>query len=403
MKLAWLFTLFITFIFSSDVSAQWFDAKGRAPIVDGNLDIARNMAVEDALKHALLFTGAQVESISQLSNGLLSSDRFEVRSSGSVRNIQLVSEDSENALMTVHIRADIVATANKCHAADTTKLVALTNFPIRHRQQAVPGAIFEIGNQVAQQLYSRMSDFKGSFTPSQLLPINQLLDNRSQPYTNNIDTLESAQQLLSAQSDSQFLLTGEIEDISLASPTSKWLGLANNQPIRQFIASFSLFDGLTGETVWQKRYVTQAPWELSKTSQIDPASQAFWNNVYGQTITQQLHHVVNDLDNFLRCEELVGRVINTNDNFVTISLGHRNGLKIGDKLSVHHVTRFTDSRGIMRQTTQINPTTLMISKLYKSHLEAVSDTGQLYGDIDTDAIITPYKAIESSNKMHEMR
>lgn len=388
MKLIWILTSFISLIVSNQVLAQWYDAKGRAPIVDGNIDIARNIAVQDALKHALLFTGAQVDSISQLSNGLVNSDRFEVRSSGSVRDIQLLSEDTTNQLMTVHIRADIVASVNQCHAAKTTKLIALTNFPIRHRMQAVPGAIFEIGNAVAQQLYNHMNEFKGSLLASELLPINQLLSVRNQPFTNNIDTLDSAQQLLSAQSDSQYLLTGEIEDISLASPTPKWLGLASNTPVRQFIASFTLFDGVSGEKVWHKRYTTQAPWSFSKTSKIDTTSHTFWSHVYGQTITQQLRQVVNELDKFLRCEELVGRVINTNGSFITVNLGRKNGLKEGDKLSVHHITRFTDNHAIIRQTTQINTTSLIVSKLYNNHLEAISDTGVLYGDITNDAIVT---------------
>lgn len=380
--------LILCFYLSVNVnaSAQWFDAKGRATVVNNDKDIARNMAVQDALQHALLYTGAQVNSISQLSNGLLNSDRFEVRSSGSVRNLMLVSEEIIDGVMTVQIRADIMANESACHASTTTKYIALTKFPLRNRQQAVNGAIFDIGSESAQQLFEQMSVFKGSYVASQLLPINQIIAPHSQPFiTDQSNT--SAPQLLAAQADSQYLLTGEIHDVSLAKPTSKWFGMASNNPLRQFIASYTLFDGLTGEKVWSKRYSTQAPWTFDKTAKIDPATQEFWSNVYGASITNQLKQLTNDLNLFMQCQNLRGQVIKVDSDFVTVNLGKRHGLKVGDELVVHHATQFTDSRGILRQSTQINSTTLQIRTIYNNHLEAIAKDSPLYGDIQSDAIV----------------
>jgi len=371
---------------SLETHAQWFDAKGRAPIVNGDKDIARNMAVQDALKHAMLFTGAQVNSISQLSNGLLSSDRFEVRSSGSVRDLQLISENTASNIMTVHIRADIVASKTMCHNAKSVKLIALTKLPIRHRQQAANGAIFELGEQVAHQLFNKMNQQKGSFKATQLLPINQLLDYRNQPFSSN-GNQQSPQQLLSLQADSQYLLTGEIEDISLAKPTSKWLGLSSNHPMRQFIASFTLFDGLTGESVWHKRYSAQSSWTFDKTQHVDTSSQVFWTSHYGATINNQLTNVIRDINANLQCANIKGNVVKVDSDFLTINLGKRHGLKEGDKLSIYHVTTFTDNRGIVRQSTTINPAQFIIRKLYSNHLEAITEGGILYGDIQNNAMV----------------
>lgn len=387
MKGLQIFTFVLLVLCVNTTNAQWFDAKGRAPIINGDKDIARNMAVQDAIKHALLFTGAQVQSISQLSNGLLSSDRFEVRSSGSVRSLQLISEDSANDLMVVHIRADIVASKSACHASNTTKLVALTKFPLRHRQQAVIGGIFNIGSNVAQQLFDSMSSYQGSFKASQLLPVSQILLDRNQPFSSD-DSQTSPQQLLSAQADSQYLLTGEVQDISLAKPTSKWLGLSSNAPVRQFIASYTLYDGISGEKVWQKSYRAQGPWELEKTQQISTATYSFWSSVYGESIKHQLSQVTSDLNSFLQCQNLKGYIIRVDNSNVTVNLGKRHGLAIGDELSVYHATNFTDNRGILRQSTQINPTTLIVKNLYDNHLQAIAKEGELYGDIQHDAIVS---------------
>ena len=95
----------------------------------------------------------------------------------------------------------------------------------------------------------------------------------------------------------------------------------------------------------------------------------------------------NDLNIFMQCQNLRGQVIKVDNEFVTVNLGKRHGLKVGDELVVHHATQFTDSRGILRQSTQINGTTLQIRTIYNNHLEAVAKDSPLYGDIQSDAIV----------------
>lgn len=369
---------------SIHIHAEWFDAKGRAPILNNNKDIARNMAVQDALQHALLFTGAQVSSVAQLSNGLLSNEQFEVKSNGSVRTLQLISEDSANNNMVVHIRVDIVPTETaSCPASHLVKLVAMTKFPLRHRQQASNGAIFNIGNQTAHQFFNKTSNIKGSFQTTKLLPVAQTF---SQPFSAN-NNQQIPQQLLAQQADSQYLLTAAIEDVSLAKPTSSWLGLISDNPMRTFTSSFTLYDGLDGQKIWNKRYSTVAPWTFKRTEKVDLASQQFWKSPYGASINSQLDNAISDLNQTLHCMEVKGSVIRVDDDFLTINLGLRNGVKKGDKLNVYHINTFTDNRGLIRQSTIINPTQFVVNTVYSHHLEATPENGILYGDVQNDSLV----------------
>jgi len=341
---------------SIHIHAEWFDAKGRAPILNNNKDIARNMAVQDALQHALLFTGAQVSSVAQLSNGLLSNEQFEVKSNGSVRTLQLISEDSANNNMVVHIRVDIVPTETaSCPASHLVKLVAMTKFPLRHRQQA----------------------------STKLLPVAQTF---SQPFSAN-NNQQIPQLLLAQQADSQYLLTAAIEDVSLAKPTSSWLGLISDNPMRTFTSSFTLYDGLDGQKIWNKRYSTVAPWTFKRTEKVDLASQQFWKSPYGASINSQLDNAISDLNQTLHCMEVKGSVIRVDDDFLTINLGLRNGVKKGDKLNVYHINTFTDNRGLIRQSTIINPTQFVVNTVYSHHLEATPENGILYGDVQNDSLV----------------
>jgi len=379
-----IYLLTLLLIVSTQVQAKWFDAKGRAPIVNNDKDIARNMAVQDALKHALLFTGAQVSSVSQLSNGLLSNERFEVKSNGSVRNLQLISEDSANNNMVVHIRVDIVPTEQtSCAASHLVKLVAMTRFPLRHRQQASNGAIFNIGNQAAQQFFDKSSNIKGNFKTTQLLPVAQAF---TQPFSADSNQ-QIPQQLLAQQADSQYLLTASVEDVSLAKPTSSWLGLIDDNPMRVFTSSFTLYDGVNGQQVWNKRYSAVAPWTFKRTEKIDLASQQFWQSPYGSTINNQLDNAINDINQTLQCVEVKGSVVKVDEKYLTINLGLRNGVKKGDKLNIYHLNTFTDNRGIIRQSTIINPTKFVVNTVYSHHLEATPENGILYGDIQNDSLV----------------
>lgn len=379
------FLLSLLFI-ASDMNAQWFDAKGRAAITNNDKDIARNMAVQDALRHALLFTGAEVSSISQLTNGLLSTDRFEVRANGSVRNLQLISEDTANGVMLVHIRVDIVPSETMCKSSSLVKLIAMTRFPIRYRNQAANGGIFNIGAQTAHQLFNKMSSHDGNFLMTELFPVAQRFNPSNQPFSTD-DNQEFPQKLLAQQADSQYLLTGEIEDLSLTKPTSKWLGLVTYSPVREFSIAFTLFDGLSGEKVWNKRYSTRAPWTFKKTQSVDTASHHFWQSPYGASISNQLTNVLTDIDEKLQCINVKGNVVKVDSDHLTVNLGKRNGIKMGEKLNIYHLTTFTDNRGIIRQSTTINPTTFIVKELYQNHLQAQPENDILYGDIQNDALV----------------
>ena len=76
--------------FSHAAWAIWFEASGQAVIHNGDKKSARQLATQEAIKQALLFSGASVNSIQSLANGLLEDDRFEIRASGEVNDIQLI-------------------------------------------------------------------------------------------------------------------------------------------------------------------------------------------------------------------------------------------------------------------------------------------------------------------------
>ena len=132
--------------------------------------VVTDEATEEAIKQALLFAGASVRSVQQMTNGLLLDDHLEIRATGEVNTIQLVDEVYEDGIVTVTIRADIFAQQAQCSAADYTKKLSTTYFPIRFQAQASDGQIHELGKVTALRFKDMMDKITPSLTISHIEP-----------------------------------------------------------------------------------------------------------------------------------------------------------------------------------------------------------------------------------------
>ena len=82
MKVSLLFTLLLA---SLSARAELIEAQGSAAILGGDEVYAREQATRDALRQALLASGASVSSIQRLENGSLRSEQIQIRSGGDIR------------------------------------------------------------------------------------------------------------------------------------------------------------------------------------------------------------------------------------------------------------------------------------------------------------------------------
>ena len=85
-----LLILLVSTVYSSNIRAQWVEASGSAEIRNGDKHEAKNKAVKNAVKEALMFAGASVSSVQEVTDGLLTQDNFKVSAHGSIQQIELV-------------------------------------------------------------------------------------------------------------------------------------------------------------------------------------------------------------------------------------------------------------------------------------------------------------------------
>ena len=350
---AFLFTC----IFRAD--AAWYRSTGSASIIDGDTDFAREQAVRDALKEAMLAAGASVTSIQRLNNGAIVRDDFQIRANSEVRQYQLVEEETKNQRLYVRIRAFIVPQSNgKCVGSQYAKSISLIRFNWLNKDDGKYGQIYDLNRIITKSLFDQLGQKRRS------LIAHSWLDNNLALYpgliTQNEQRLTNQIRDIAEQTDSQYLLLGTIADASLEDSQAS---ITNNvipknlfkDPIRHFKLQLFLYNGVTGQLLEKPFYQSMAPWGFDATTLVDPNSQTFWQSAYGAEIKAKLHQVTEEVRERLLCEVPTAKIIYMDGTNYHINLGRLNGVKVGDQFHILHKADFSDGSGkyhILRNQSQ---------------------------------------------------
>ncbi|HHQ4940014.1 TPA: flagella assembly protein FlgT middle domain-containing protein, partial [Aeromonas veronii] len=152
---------------------------------------------------------------------------------------------------------------------------------------------------------------------------------------------------LSLRTDSQYLVLGSIDDLSIE-PQGNQLTSWYEDPVRNFRMQLYLFDGINGSLVNRKVYEGRATWTFGKREQVGSSSGQFWQSSYGQEVSYQLQQAAQDLVAQLTCAPVTARVVGQNERGPYINLGRRNGVKLGDQFRIQHNADFIDPYGKSR-------------------------------------------------------
>jgi hypothetical protein len=372
-------SVLILLVSSSPAIAIWFEATGQAIIHNGEKEAARQQATQEAIKQALLFSGASVKSIQSLANGLLEDDRFEIRASGEVNNIELIDEIYHDDYVTVSIRADIFPQEALCTASDYKKNIVTTWYSINKRQQAAVGNLYDFGKVIAEKLQQEAQNHaKYSF----INPIEPY-------YLNPADKEKKATAFnLARKTDAQYVLFGEIEEFAVE--TSKASGLAfwkSDQSKRNLTLSFSMYDGNSGEMVFQDTQNMSAIWNFDPYTPIDSNSRQLWDSSFGSATEKIIQSVVQSIDESVSCLPAFGRVINISGESLIVNIGKHNGVKQGDKLTLFQINQFFDAQNFPHRQFQLHPEEVVVRQVFAETAVVASVTGAPLANIQPNDFV----------------
>jgi hypothetical protein len=337
----------LTLMFSLVAQGAWFEASGQAVIHNGNKQAAKQQATQEAIKQALLFAGASVSSVLEMSNGLLKQDRVEIRSSGEVNDLQLISETYHDGFVSISIRADIFAQQTTCQAAQYQKDIITAWFPIKHQEQTSVGNMSGFGQTIAEHFKQQFNRHSRYSAISAVEPYYLSPDHRD---------IKSSVLSLARKTNSQYVLIGEINEFSVEQQSQNGLLFWRSAAlVRNFTLQLGLFDGNTGEIITDKVSTMSAPWEFALHQQVNNSSPALWQSAFGNSVSTLLQENAQHIDETISCLPTYGRVLQVNDHQLTVNIGTNHGVQNGDELTLFKKSQFFDSSGNMHQQFHLHP------------------------------------------------
>jgi hypothetical protein len=355
--------------------ADWYEATGQAVIEQGDIDSARQAAIEDALKRAALFAGASLQSTQQLINGILQQEQLGVVSNAQVSKLQLLSENRNNNILTITLRADITPQITSCSGNPYRKPVLLSRIQLQARTDAIYGDLFTLGEHSTIQLERHLRDYSPTAMVSSLpqeMPLQYLV-------------YPATEQLFSQ--GYQYVISASINDMSLGTKTSHFW--QKDLKERHFAINVTLFDLFEQNIVYQQEYRTSANWPYKSHGTPASHSQAFWQMPYGSKIDKLLQIIAADMQQQLQCKPLLSAIKQVRQNEVMLDLGKLHGLQVGDQLQLFHIQRHPTTPGVKRLLqSQLN---LTITELTERNAWAGTNKQQLLQHIQPGDVVSVRK------------
>ncbi|MGB5854834.1 MAG: flagellar assembly protein T N-terminal domain-containing protein [Oceanisphaera sp.] len=307
-------------------NADWYQTEGSAPLSLGP-ENARQQALEQALTEALLQAGASLTTVQSVTNGALSEQQLDIAAQGELMDYVVLKERRAQGRLWLTLRADIWPNKQvtpQCNGRYNPG-VTLSNFVLQYPEQARFGQIFDLGTAVTAKLAHHLTPSVNLMTQ---LPY-QVLTDRQLPRSPG---LRQGADVLAKQQQSRLLLSGVINDISMAE--GDWVKWRFSDMPRQFSLLITLEDSFTGERLVQQRYQVEAPWAYSKHAKVKVLAQEFWYSSYGQPVDQLLQRIARDITNAQSCMKAIGHILQQSEEGILMDLGRQSGIQPGDRFTL---------------------------------------------------------------------
>lgn len=349
---------------TSVTQAQMVEAEGTAPI-SGPVGIAKRLALQDAIRQALLKANAQVSTTTVVSSRGVVSDTVRFTARGNVTNVTILDEWTDESNYYVRIRGQVpgavaaraavvapasVAAARAASVLQGTSLqgpqtfsrmgdvgqyrrkLAVTQFHVMDRTHISDLPNIEV--EIARELKRRL-DLNGhvrTVDASQyLLPLG---DDGVVSQRRILGALPPAQevgQLATEFAESlgvQYVVSGVIRDMSI---TKHMLGAR----VRHLELDIIVHDGISGAEVARHRLNESVPdaslFEFPTTSPV--LNDKFYASPFGQQVHRVLNKLVSMLVVDVSNQLFSARVIRTEGKQVFFDAGGNANIKVGDVLN----------------------------------------------------------------------
>jgi len=340
--------------------AQSMEAEGTSPI-NGQVGVAKRLAIQDAIRQALLQTNAQVSTTTVISSHGVMSDNVRFTARGNVTNVVILDEWTDETNYYVRIRAQVpgvIAVTNRAEATNIgtrnaslqvlsapsglsdqyRRKIAITQFHVLDRAQIADLPNIEIA--LARELKRRL-DVDGRVRTADasqyLLPLGGDGVMSQGRILGALPAAQEVGQLATEFAESlgvQFVVSGVIRDMGI---TKHLLGTR----VRHLELDVIVHDGITGAEVARHRLnesVVDAGFFDFPTT-VPVLNDKFYASPLGQRVNRVLDKLVDLLVNDLAAQSFTARVIRAEGRQVFFDAGGTANIKVGDVLNTFQLSQ----------------------------------------------------------------
>jgi len=370
---------------SFDSQAEWYEATGQAKIRHGDIRSAKNRAMQDAVKQAMLFSGANIASIQKVSKGLLLDDYIQISANGAVNQIEVVEETQKGAYVSITIRADIFPQDRECYSSDFGKKVAITQFPIQHWEDAKVGGLYGLEKAVPKQVLNMLQSGANTIYPvpwfDKKLDVNIDFEQQGRVRYELIDAVAQ-------NANSQFVMFGRISDVSFGDQTNNYSFWEDDQFERYFGLDLIIANAMTHEVLYQNQFHTTAEWTQPMKKSVNVNSRQFWNSEYGHAIERLLTDVRDDIHASLSCQQLQSKILAVRDGEqIQINIGRGQGVHVGQEYRISYRADTIDDTGNLLTNFVISPYRVRITQVYENSAIAESLDADFMSNVQANDVI----------------
>lgn len=368
--------------------ARVVEAQGSARIVNGDVDGARSRAIKEALQQALLMTGSSISSVQSIVDGVLSTNRTQVSANGNVERVNIIREEVRGNRVFVLLQAEIWNRDNSCQANDYNVALTVVPFELSHREHAAFGQVWDLGKVAASRLTRAISSNSDRIFVTHTLSRNAGLRNALQQL--NLEQLGAMAREVGAANDSQYVVFGVFDDLSVQEIERGW-GYLDSDYRRNYALTLYLMNASSGELLTRARVNDVEEWTYPRNASVDVAANAFWQQPFGASLMTGIQDLAAGIRDQLRCKPTRGRVVWQQDNRVQFNLGEQHGVKVGDKLKIVHPSNFVDDEGIYRQKWQVSEFTVEVTQVQHNTAVAELVGAGVLTNVQVDDWVIPFQ------------
>lgn len=316
---------------SQPSSARWYTVQGTAPITD-SVAQARDEAVNDAIRNAMLEAGAQVSIVSDFKGGVLEHNSMSVHSSVPVRKVLVTEEQKTAGRVSVTVKVLLDDEHQRtCAASKLRKSVLPVVFGFRD-QNAYQGSagIESISQEISSSVYDELSK---SSALAVRPPVNATLNGTG--YGNAPDgQLRDNIRGLGSQNQAGFVVTGTINSVAASDAGSGVMDKLFYQRTRTINFSVTVYEAQNGSQIFSQNYQAVTDWPFKQGDYLDLRSEQFKGSAYGARLHQLTQRAASDIVMSLQCRMPTASIIDLDNDGFIINLGSENGIEPGMKFTI---------------------------------------------------------------------